>query len=327
MGLRMNLKSFLKNNYLTKNLYARLQKHRHNKIMKSKLKGKYRFVNRSQGKEKLCVVLAGYKEFAYPAVFGRLKKYASDDIDVCVVFSGGGTNLKHCTVLNKLCQENNWSFLSLKKNNVALAQNKAISLHPNAKYIYKLDEDIFITKNYFSNLLKAFLHAMEGDYSPGVMAPIIPINGYGHLRILDRLGLREIYENRFEKPKYIASPRRKIENSLDVAKFFWDGKCVPSIDELNEKFMSEQIEERPCAIRFSIGAILFMRELWEDMGYFTVHKGSGMGEDEVDLCNYCNINSRPIMVSENVVVGHLSFGSQNAGMKDFYLSNPDIFLP
>jgi hypothetical protein len=31
------------------------------------------------------------------------------------------------------------------------------------------------------------------------------------------------------------------------------------------------------------------------------------------------------MVSENIVVGHLSFGKQNAEMKKYYLENPQLF--
>ena len=88
--------------------------------------------------------------------------------------------------------------------------------------------------------------------------------------------------------------------------------------------------ERPCAIRFSIGAILFKRELWKDMGFFDVDRSANalfmMGRDEMKLCEYCVMNSKPIMVSENIVVGHFSFGAQTEGMKEFYNEHPERFM-
>ena len=318
----MGLKLFLKNFKLTSGLYAKLREHKYNRLKKLNLKSKYKFQNRSKGSENLCIILAGYKEFAYPAVFGRIEAFAPENIDICVVSSG-----LFSVALEKICTKNNWSYLSVKRNNVSLAQNIAINLHTEAKYIFKLDEDIFITENYFSNMLSAYEHACQGDYVPGVIAPLLNVNGYGHLRILEKLNLKEDFAKKFEKPKYISMPYRQIENNFEVAKYFWDSDIVPSIDVLNKKFSSEAKEEHPCAIRFSIGAILFKRELWEEMGYFKVCKnGCGLGDDEAQLCSFCVLNSMPIMVSENVVAGHLSFGKQNVQMKEFYLNNTEKFI-
>ena len=59
--------------------------------------------------------------------------------------------------LNKMCEEKKWSYLSVEENKVTLAQNIAIELHKDAKYIYKLDEDMFITKGFFENLKDTYL--------------------------------------------------------------------------------------------------------------------------------------------------------------------------
>ena len=104
-----------------------------------------------------------------------------------------------------------------------------------------------------------------------------------------------------------------------------EGDIVPSIDELNLRFQKDALDERVCAMRFSIGAILFQRSFWEEMGHFAVRGGNGMGSDEVQLCQYCTVNNRPIMVSENVVVGHLSFGKQNETMKNYFMNNIELF--
>lgn len=317
------LKQTLKNNNLTKSLYYKMKKLKDNQVRNNKLKYTGKFINRSNNSEYLCIVLAGYKEFFYPAFFGRLKKFMDSRLDVCIITSG-----KYSKEIEGIAEKNEWSYLSTEENNVALVQNVAINLHKKAKYIFKLDEDILITENYFDHMLQMYEYAKKSDYYPGVIAPILPINGYGHMVVLEKLHLLDIYENKFEKPKYMAGPSRMIENSSEVAKFFWgEGGYVKNIDELNLEFWKHDKIIKPCPIRFSIGAILFERELWESMGYFNVNrKITALGADELQLCNFCCNFSRPIMVSENIVVGHLSFGPQNAVMKDFYYDNNEKFV-
>ena len=161
------------------------------------------------------------------------------------------------------------------------------------------------------------------------MAPLIPINGYGHVRILQKLGLENIWKEKLGEIKMAgrAEFARPIEKNPQAAKFFWgDGDVVPSIDELNRQFQKELPSFGICPIRFSIGCILFSRSVWEHMGMFTVpKKGNGMGLDEEQLCAYCVNYSRVMVVSENTVVGHLSFGAQNKEMEAYYLSNADKF--
>lgn len=319
----MKYKDKLRTNPLTKNFYQYLRKVKRKRDLHNKLSYRGTFHNRAHNCENLLIILAGYKEFLYPAVFGRIERYAMNNMDICVISSG-----LYSEALDKICEKNQWSYLSTKQNNVSLVQNVAISMHPKAKYIFKLDEDIFVTEHYFENMLRAYRHAADSKYLPGVMAPILPINGYGHMRILEKLQLENIYAEKFETPKYAAGVKRQIENNPETAKFFWgEGNFVPTIDELNKRFSLEPLEERACPIRFSIGAILFERNLWEDMGYFKVNRSNNaMGADEEQICSYCCVNSRPMMVSENVVVGHLSFGTQNAQMKEYFKENMKLFI-
>lgn len=269
------------------------------------------------------MMLAGYKDYLYEPVFRRLKENLPDDIDVCIITSG-----KFDQTIDSLCEKEGWSYFSSRENNVPLVQNAAINLHPNAEYIFKLDEDIFICEGYFDRMMRALQHAKGGEYDPGVLAPLIPVNGYGHVRILEKLGKTDLYTSMFQKPVYAAGPERIIENNEDVAKFFWgEGGHIPSIDSMNQRFNEDPLEERPCPIRFSIGAILFERSTWEKMNYFSVRfkSRSGMGVDEEMICTWCISNSRPIMVSENVVVGHFSFGLQNSGMREYFDAHRDIW--
>lgn len=327
MSILIKIKGALKNSRAVYATYLRLKTHCANFRLKMRIHGKYVFENRAQDREKLCIVLAGYKEFLYPAVFGRLKRFAPENMDVCILTSG-----LYSPKISEICAENHWSYLSTEKNNVCLIQNLAINVHPHADYIFKLDEDMFITENYFDNMMAAYEHAWQGHYRPGVIAPLIPLNCYGYVRILEKLNLISMYEHLFERPFYAAGNTWQLEANPEAACFFWgkDGH-VPHIDRMNAQFSLQKREERPCAIRFSIGAILFRRELWQQMGYFPVNyylgKGTGMGQDETFLCRYCCLASRPLMVSENIVVGHLSFTLQNAAMKDYYLNHTEEFLP
>lgn len=287
-----------------------------------RLQGKYKFENRKKDYAKLCVIIAGYKPFLYEAIFGRIIKFIPKDIDVCIVSSG-----KYDEKLSVIAKENEWSYLSTKRNCVSLAQNIVINLFEKAEYIYKLDEDIFVTEGYFENLLNTYNDCEEnGEYQVGIVAPTIPINGYGNIKILKRFNMLETYTEKFEKPLYAAGRKRKIESEPAAAKFMWgENGFLPSLDDMNNLVRKDAFSYDACPIRFSIGAILFKRSLWKDMGYFIVKRGSCMGLDEEQVCAFCMNSSRAIIVSNNSVVGHLSFGTQNEEMKQYFIDNTEKF--
>ena len=283
---------------------------------------RYQFENRSKDSDTLCIVLAGYKEILWDTVFDRIKKFVSDDIDVCIVSSG-----LYSEKLNNIAKENNWSYISTKKNSVTLAQNMVLKLFPNAEYIYKLDEDIFVTKNFFETLKYTYDEVQyNGVYDVGFVAPLIPINGCGHVILLEKLGLTDFYEKNFEKVKFNANNDRMIVNNLDVAEFMWGkNNLVPHIDDLNNFLNNSSFSYSIAPVKFSIGAIFFHRNLWEDMHYFRVDVTKGMGADERQICTHCILESKSMIISENSCVGHLSFGMQNEGMKKFFIENPENF--
>lgn len=74
----MEIKNFLKQNIFTKNIYSYLWNIKkqvvRNHERKKNLSGKFIFTNRSTASDKLCIVLAGYKNFLIPTVMVRLKK-------------------------------------------------------------------------------------------------------------------------------------------------------------------------------------------------------------------------------------------------------------
>ncbi len=317
------VKLFLKRNPITRYIYNPLKEKHDKRIHNSFFKWHGDFVNRSKGCSDLVIVLAGYKEYLYQNVFQRLIEFLPDNYDVCVVTSG-----KFSDKVSDICKSNNWSYLSTKENDVGLVQNVAINLHPKAEFIFKLDEDIFITSGYFQKMKRALEHAQSGRYNPGVIVPNLLINGFCTPRIIEKLGLEKIVLEKYGTNKSLTGKGSYIEENIDLARFMWgEDDSVPCIDELNIQFENSKLEEIPCPIRFSIGAILFHRSLWEDMNYFDVKHDDliMMGKDEEKLCAYCVVNSRPIMISENIVVGHFSFGPQTQGMIEYYKEHPERF--
>lgn len=293
------------------------------------LSGRYTFINRSKGQKRLCIVLAGFKEFLYADTMSRLQRFVPEDVDVCLLSAG-----KYSSVLEELARKNDWSYLYTKDKNVSLIQNIAIDVHKAAEFIYKIDEDIFVTENFFKNVVATYEYCNNySEFDVGFCAPLIPINGFGHVRILDILGMTETYTERFERPKIRTGRDRLIESSPQAAIFMWNGLEIPgtdeeakqslSIDALDAYLSKMDFSYSVCPVRFSIGAIYFSRQLWNDMDYFYV-KSRGtpdLGQDEVQICRFCYMNNRALIISENTAVGHLGFGSQNDVMRDWFLTN------
>ena len=178
----MGVKELLKKNKFIYNIVVNKREHKY-------FNSKYKFENRSNGSDNLCIILAGYKEFTWDVAFDRIKTFADKNMDICILSSG-----VYSTKLSEIAKENNWSYLSINKNCVTLAQNIALKLFEKAKYIYKLDEDIFVTKNFFKVMKKTYNEVSKnGDYNVGFVAPVIPINGYGHVLVLRKLKLVDYY--------------------------------------------------------------------------------------------------------------------------------------
>ena len=297
-----------------------------NKVLKEKkkrVKGTYKFIDRKKDYSKMCIILAGYKPFLWDDVFDRISEYIPKDIDVCIVSSG-----LYSEELDEIARKNDWSYLSVKQNKVSLVQNIAINLFDKAEFIYKLDEDIFVTKNMFNKMFETYKDAESNStYRVGFVAPMLPINGYAHIRVLQKTELLDTYEKKFGRAQHNWDPKGKFVVNPNIAKFMWGEteERLRDIDKLDSELADKEMKYSICSIRFSIGAILFTRKLWENMGRFEVKIGSNMGLDETQLCNYLLEDSRAIFVSENTVAGHFSYGPQTAAMKEFYKNNREIF--
>ncbi len=318
----LGFKMFLRDSKRLKSIYGIARKINSKKKYRKATGGKHTFIDRSKGYKELFIIIAGYKTYLYDDVFARAVRFIPKDMDVVIVSSG-----KYDEKLDEIAKENDWSYLYTKRNCVTLIQNKAIVLHPNAEYIYKMDEDIFMTEGCIETIRNTYTKVKkEGLYDVGFVAPLLPVNGYCHIKILEKYGLKGIFEDKFEKIKYASSNERQIQSNPDVAKFFWgEGGFVKPLDELNSDFQKEEFNYSVCPIRFSIGFILFSRDLWNEMEMFEVLPGSNMGVDEGQLAKHCVMKSKAMVVSHNTVCGHFSFGPQNEEMKNYYNSNRELF--
>ena len=281
------------------------------------------FIDRRKNYNILLVILAGYKPYLYDDVFARVRAFVPANIDVCVLSSG-----LFDEKLDFIAKSNNWSYLFTARNSLTQIQNIAIILHDKAKFIFKMDEDIFVTRHSFVTVWEGFQKAAQDQkYDVGFAAPLIPLNGYGFVRILEKLGMVGMYEKLFEKVKYMEVANGKIGLSSEAAKFFWgEGGYIPSIDYMDEEFHRDKLTYSVCPIRFNIGFILYHRNLWDFMGGWEVPPDvNGMGTDEEQLITLCVKLSLGMIVVENTVVGHLSFRLQNEAMREYYKTHRDKF--
>jgi hypothetical protein len=259
-------------------------------------------------------------------VFGRIEKYTPEDFDVLVMTSG-----KDSPEMRELCEKNHWSYVSTVRNNVSLVLNLGISLFPEAKYIWKIDEDIILTEGCFKRMKEtyAFLEK-ETRYEVGFVTPILNVNGYGYVPLLESLGMAEKWEERFGELRITDcyTHHVTIHDSPEAALFIWgkDNEELKDIDVIARKLDAMEFKYSICPVRYSIGFIMFSRRNWLRMELFPVTSKQNLGADEEHLCQFCMMHARVMAVAENAVAGHLSYGPQHKVMEKYYKENEQLFL-
>ena len=97
------------------------------------------------------------------------------DVDVCVMTSGLVNE-----ELKQIAADHDWSYLSTSVNHLSVVQNIAIECHPKAKWIYKLDEDMFLTKGFFEAMLDTYKELESNTlYKPAFVSPLINVSAMG----------------------------------------------------------------------------------------------------------------------------------------------------
>lgn len=295
------------------------------RVQASHLSDGYNFEYRGSGASAVVVVLSGYKQPLWPWVFERLVAAVPEGADVCIMSAG-----KFEAELDEIAEKNNWSYLATKTNDVSLVQNVAIKLHPEAKQIIKVDEDVFLNPESLSRTLEYHLALKDdGVVDPGITVPMLNINGVCYRQMLDRLGLLGEYEERFgvAKGSTLGIP---ATDSGEAAKWIWE-KTTPLL-ETQEKLAAKADDKIWMAgFQFSIGVMVWDRDFWEEIGYLPVKrhshwlKQSTLGYDEEFICRMAMFYSRPIVICQTAFAGHFSFGRQYADMLEFLKQTPEAF--
>lgn len=279
------------------------------------------FINRSRGSKELFIVLAGYKEFLWKYTIERMPLFVPPEVDVCVVVSG-----VESAVLVEMASRYGWSYLQTKADLLARAQNIAIQEHPNAQYIYKIDEDILISRNYCGKMLQGYRNILsEGKFRPGFVAPLINVNGQSYIEFLKMINAVGKYERKFGEARAQADGI-PIHYDGNAAKWIWS-RSLP-FDHVASRFDKAPFAYNTVVGRFSIGALLLEREMWETIGGFAVSPEEGwLGFEEEHLCRMCMELNRPIAILHNVFAGHFSFYPQFKEMRSFLKTIYPFLMP
>jgi hypothetical protein len=288
------------------------------------------YQNRQMKKDKVIFVLCGYKRYLWKYTLERLKRYLPNDVEVCLCSSG----ILDKTLM-KIADKNNWSYLSTEINSVTLIQNIAYSVYSDYHWIYKMDEDIFLTYQSLDKLFSAYARAENTlPYHIGIVAPLIPLNEYGYRFILEKYNCLDDFERRFGKAYFGGDG--KIIQTVEIAPYLWGANGnLPKIDKMmadievgldSDKDAGANTGEfSVCSTRYNIGLIFFNRQFWENMIGLTVNGSKDIGADEIEICAYCMTYSKPIIVAHQIVVGHFAFGLQEERMRNLLQNSPRLF--
>jgi len=274
--------------------------------------GRARFDDRSSGSPVALIIIAGHKPDLWPWTLSRIARHVPPDVDVCLITPG-----VEVPDLRRFASQHGWSYQSTPNGHVSLAQNLAIRALPAARYIFKLDEDIFIAAGFFEALMEGYRQVRsQADYSLGFCSPILNVNGFSYVDYLRELDLTDVWQERF-------GPLRRAMDGIpaqaDGEAAVWLWRHGLPVDATAARFTQHQFGYSIVPHRFSIGAILFERDLWEQMrGFRRGVRPPGLGEDEQHIAVSCLTSSRVMAVIHNVYAGHFAFGPQTAAMRQAF---------
>ncbi len=273
---------------------------------------RHQLVDRSHGSQSLVTVLAGHKPQLWPHTLPRIARAVPAGADVCLTTAGIVQ-----PELRAFAEQHGWSYLSTQRGHVCVAQNLTLRAHPDARLVYKVDEDMFVSDGFFAALGAGYARVrQEAEYAVGFCSPTVNVNGFSYLDFVRHLGLEAEWRERFGAPRrghYGVTAQRDGQ----AAVWLWS-HGLP-VDATAAAFARRPFGYSVVPHRFSIGAIVYERDLWTQMGGFSCREPSpGLGEDEHHLAVECSLQSRIIAVLDNLYAGHFSFGPQTGDMMAAY---------
>jgi len=223
-------------------------------------------------KSKIPILLITHdRPYLLPKVLNRLIKFTDlDEFEIWILDNASKPSTKR--IISAYSEK--YTFLNVfsqEVNQVSVIQNSIISKLKRDLYI-KLDDDIFVTENWYSSFINVYERNKE-DISIGSV--IIPINGFGWKSFLEIMNYKEEFNSKFKGIKLVQGcTEPAVWNNDKVCEFIWN-KCIP-LEHTTEKFLKMQNNNFIDFIvphRYSIGAIVFSHEFWEKMGGWKVDEG------------------------------------------------------
>ena len=280
---------------------------------------KFYCIENKTNSSKLLYVLAGYKPLLWDNVFERIKLFTPEGIDVCLISSG-----RYCSELEKYASRYHWVYLSTERNKLTIAQNIGLREFSTAEWICKIDEDIFVTKDFFSILMDTYIRLERENYV-GAVGPLIPINNIGMHLYMKEEGIDDVFYQQYSnyKRKFGGGMQDAVMYSDEMAEFFW--LHCKQIDFDASKYRLAPFKYFFTPIGYYIGVIMYKRNLWMDMGMFDVGEGNGGGADQDKIIAYCSMNSKVIAIGMNSLCFHFGFYNQEGMLYTYYRLHKEKF--
>lgn len=274
-------------------------------------------------KKIMLFVLAGYKEYLWEDVFDRIKQNEIANMEVCIASSG-----RYCSKLSDICKKNDWVYVSTKLNNMCVLTNIVLKLFPEATYIFKLDEDIYIPQNYFENMISAYdyIERNEPKFSIGYICPFLPLGFFSMYDYLEKKGCLDEFQSKFGTLRLGGTTINPFfRENKGVDRYIWE-KIGVFDDEANSIY-SEGFSYTICPTRTGIAAILFKREFWNELGSLKRPKGVGWGDegDESQISAFTAKNFHINFRIDNILVGHFAFGGAEPQVLKLKDEHPEYF--
>lgn len=284
---------------------------------------RYRLEGEIQNKEILLFVLAGYKEYLWDDVFSRIKQSQLPNMEVCIGSSG-----KYSEELSKMCKKNNWCYLSTSLNNMCVLTNIILRDFSKASFYFKLDEDIYIPKDYFKKMIDAYsnIESIETKYVIGYLCPNLPLGFYSLYDYLVEKNCLDDFESRFGKLRIGGSLVNPFfRNNMGIDTYIWNK--IGIFDDEAQRYFEKGFSYSICPTRTGIAAILFRRSFWDRIECLKRPRGVGWGEegDESQIASFCARNYLANFRVDNIIVGHFAFGGAEQNVLKLKQEHPDFF--
>ena len=232
------------------------------------------------------LLIVNDRPYLLPIVLNRIIKFTNwDKFELWILENYASDSVKKIIAAYKT----KYSFINIyfqEINQISQIQNSIISKLKRDLYI-KLDDDIFVTKNWTNG----FVNIIErNNYDISIGSVVIPVNGFGWKIFLEKMDLVSEFYKKFPDLSIIQGcMETAVWKNPKVAQFMWE-HSLP-LDTIANKFINsqnEKFEDYEVQYRYSIGAITFTHDFWKKMGGWKIDENFFKKEKAFNFLNFVN---------------------------------------